>query len=988
MPLPPERLSDIVGELATRPGHEKVRTLVYELLVGELGASSTEIEFERRLPEVRGRLDALLGNTVFEFKRDLTREQRDAEEELSRYLAQRERETGERFIGIATDGARFSPYELRDSSLVGLRPFQTSVDDPHSLVTWLDAAVSVRPDLPPDPITVQRELGRESLAYQRARALLEGCWSAARGHPDAEVKRKLWDDLLEKVYGARVGADQLFLQHTYLTIVAKTMAARVVDLEIADPADLLSGRRFQEAGITGAVESDFFDWILAAPGGPDVVARIARQTARFRLRAVEHDVLKGLYETLIDPEQRHDLGEYYTPDWLAARICEHTVAAPLTQRVLDPACGSGTFLFHSVRRFLSAADAAGLRGATVLSRCTELVFGIDVHPLAVLIARVTYLLALSEERLRSRPAQLSVPVYLGDALQWNTRQFLGEREVLIAVPDGPVLHFPAAIAADPGRFDATIETMLSYTERNAPRRAFEAWLNRETRIPSHERSTLAQTYDDLEGLYRAGRNHIWGYVARNLTRPLWLSSPSQRADIVLGNPPWLSYRFMTNEIRERFKSECQARGLWAGGKLATHQDLSAYFFARSVELYLKDIGVIAFVMPYAAMTRGQFRGFRLGDFHTVQVRFTEAWTLDENVQPLFPVPSCVLFARREPRGVLPPQVQAFRGSLPRRDATPAEATAALQSRITDWPTEATLQGRSPYRRAFRQGATMVPRRFCLVERAQVGRLGGNPTAPLVQGRVSTLDKPPWRDIAAPRGNVEVQFLRPLYLGEAVAPFRLLSPALAIIPWDEGSNRLLDGPDADEAGYPHLARWMTHAQEEWSAHGKGRMTLLERWNYQRGLQNQLPPAPLRVLYAASGTLPAAALLRDSTAFVEHKLYWSSVADENEGRFLLAILNSEFARKRIADRQSRGQWGARDFDKVMLELPIPRFDSGAELHQQLAVAAQDAEQMAAQVEIAEDMHFVRARRTIRRALQEAGISQRIEDLVAQVISDAPA
>ena len=84
MPLPSERLQEIVSELATRPRHEKVRTLIYDLLVNGLGASGTEVHFERPLPEVHGRADALLGRTVFEFKSDLRREKRDAEEELTR----------------------------------------------------------------------------------------------------------------------------------------------------------------------------------------------------------------------------------------------------------------------------------------------------------------------------------------------------------------------------------------------------------------------------------------------------------------------------------------------------------------------------------------------------------------------------------------------------------------------------------------------------------------------------------------------------------------------------------------------------------------------------------------------------------------------------------------------------------------------------------------------------------------------------------------
>jgi type I restriction-modification system DNA methylase subunit len=79
---------------------------------------------------------------------------------------------------------------------------------------------------------------------------------------------------------------------------------------------------------------------------------------RFRLDQVESDVLKILYESLIDRQERHDLGEYYTPDWLAAKIARHAVERPIEQRVLDPACGSGTFLFHAIRNFIKEAEGA------------------------------------------------------------------------------------------------------------------------------------------------------------------------------------------------------------------------------------------------------------------------------------------------------------------------------------------------------------------------------------------------------------------------------------------------------------------------------------------------------------------------------------------------------------------------------------------------------------------------------------------------------
>ena len=241
--------------------------------------------------------------------------------------------------------------------------------------------------------------------------------------------------------------------------MVKAIAARVLDLPVDNPAALLSGRALADAGILGAVEADFFDWPLKLPDGAELVRHVALQTARFRLRDVEADVLKILYDSLVDPDQRHDLGEYYTPDWLAARIVATAVEAPLEQRVLDPACGSGTFLFHAVRRLIAAGRAAGWAGPRILQACAENVRGLDVHPVAVTLARVTWLLALGD-LATDRPARLTVPVFLGDVMQWNLRRYVGGADVLVEVPgDDRPLQIPAGFAEDQTAFEQGLDAL-------------------------------------------------------------------------------------------------------------------------------------------------------------------------------------------------------------------------------------------------------------------------------------------------------------------------------------------------------------------------------------------------------------------------------------------------------------------------------------------------------------------------------------------------
>ena len=105
-------------------------------------------------------------------------------------------------------------------------------------------------------------------------------------------------------------------------------------------------------------------------------------------------------------------------------------------------------------------------------------------------------------------------------------------------------------------------------------------------------------------------------------------------------------------------------GIWAGGRYATQQDVAGLFFARSVDLYLKEGGVIGFVLPHSALQGGQYSKWRDGRWGTdksgpnVQVDLTlkPPWDL-EQLEPntFFPVPASVVFAanslRRSPAGL-------------------------------------------------------------------------------------------------------------------------------------------------------------------------------------------------------------------------------------------------------------------------------------------------------------------------------------------------
>jgi hypothetical protein len=272
----------------------------------------------------------------------------------------------------------------------------------------------------------------------------------------------------------------------------------------------------------------------------------------------------------------------------------------------------------------------------------------------------------------------------------------------------------------------------------------------------------------------------------------------------------------------------------------------------------------------------------------------------------------------------------------------------------------------------------------MVGRVETGRLGNNPLLPLVESRPGKLEKHPWHNLPPLRHAVEARFLRPLYLGESVAPYRVLGAALAVVPWDDDEAQMLDSAAAQEAGYPGLARWLEAAERLWADHGRGgELSLQQRWNYHEALRRQLPPAPVRVVYAKSGQLLSAAIVEDRRAVIDHKLYWAAFRKYSEALYVTGLLNSETIRGRISALQSRGRWGARDFDKLIFELPIPRFDSTMPAHLSLMRAALEAERIAGDVLLPPDIYFVRARQLIREVLRQSGITGEIDALVAEVV-----
>lgn len=212
-----------------------------------------------------------------------------------------------------------------------------------------------------------------------------------------------------------------FVIQTYFTLLLKLVIRDILSCPGSSDEDLILGRFAQARGIKNYCGPDWYCWPLFEPteqiapllrGLEEAVAPYKTQesTAGF-VRRHDRDCLKQMYHALIPKPLRHALGEFYTPDWLARLTWQEAMtlqegAALPTLRVLDPTCGSGTFLFEAITEKRKA-------GAS-LAQILDSVAGIDINPLAVLTAKTNYLLGVLD--LLETEQSIQLPIFQADVL--------------------------------------------------------------------------------------------------------------------------------------------------------------------------------------------------------------------------------------------------------------------------------------------------------------------------------------------------------------------------------------------------------------------------------------------------------------------------------------------------------------------------------------------------------------------------------------------
>lgn len=940
--------------------------------------------------------------------------------QLDEYLAESMKHGQGARMGILTDGRYWLLRWPNAGEVKTTKPYAFTLNSAAGwllLYEWLrDEALVALNDIPAHAANVERHFGPNSPSYQRDIDVLNALYQKTKDRETVRVKCRLWENLLQAALGEIAQTpdelDDLFVRHTYLSMVIGMVVQTYFGMDIReraanDPTDLLYGRQFRDAtGLQDIIESDFFAW-PAEVGGQPLIETMARRVARFKWKEAPADIAATLYEAVIPPDERRRLGEYYTPEWLAQAMVQEVVPDPLGQRVLDPSCGSGTFIAVAVRHFVEATAAAQMDPKEAVKRLREAVIGIDVHPVAVRLARTAWIMAarplIDAAAEAGYEGNLAIPVYLGDALQlhYQTGDLFVSGDIGIEVEGDEFdkrLIFPIGLVEQADTFDLLMSDIADAIERgNDPLVA----LDDRGIVDPGQRQTLTATIEIMQELHAEGRNHIWAYYTRNLVRPVALSR--RRVDVIVGNPPWLNYRNTASVLRDKLEQQSkELYHIWQGGRYATHQDVAGLFFARSVALYLRDGGIIAMVLPHSALQTGQYAKWRTGQWGDLAVNFgyKPAWDLEKlDPNTFFPVASCVAFAERMGENAkatpLSDEVEQWQGT------TGAEDVRREQIAITD----TSVSGTSPYADRFRQGASIVPRCLFFINEVESTTVFTAAQTVKVEPRRGSNDKAPWKtlDLTAITGQtIEKAHLFDVHLGETVVPYATLTPLKALLPLKRNDAEL--PVDANGTGGIHLGGleqrmrglWQ-QVSRLWEQHKGANNTknLLQWLDYHSKLSAQLEwrksdkDSPIRVLYTASGQ-PTAAIIETPETIVDYTLFWAPCKDLQEAHYLLAIINSCILYETAKPLMAKGQFGARHLQKHLWKLSIPEYDTTNRLHQKIATAGQAAASGAAQQlkalrqERGAAVSTTIARRELRQWLAQSDEGKQVEKLVKQLLA----
>ena len=599
-----------------------------------------------------GRMDAMVNQLVLEYKKPSTLNNKEkfdkAKRQLVNYLEQLNQQSNQ-FEGILTDGIhyasvtysnhRFRVSSLRILDISGLDFLIRSILNVNkkqlisanlvndfgreSALTCLQKNLYLK--LKSNNVDKVNMLFQEWMSIYHLSLNDDGKSNTLKARRNALSKA-----LNEVLSNNEEEYKALFALETGYAIVVKLFALKILPkLNLSESVtyfgDLLTeslnslqrnfenvenGYVFNTSNITNLLEEDFFSWYSieevwdSSIAGPikdllGIINDYSDTSLAYHFEST--DLFKEIYMLTIPGDVRKAFGEYFTPDWLADNVVL-SASQMIKKRdwtFLDPTCGSGTFLLRAINKVVEQERDAK-NDEEILKDILHRVRGIDLNPLSVLSARVSYLLAI-RPFIHGYHENIEIPVYLGDSAKlphifesngtkYVEYQIATQRATIDAVLP---LHF-----VESSRFLPTIYKWQTFIKSEQPE-ILRSFIIKEFNDCSDELilDQIDKLSRTLVTLHKEKWDGIWLRIISNFLLPTRIKD----VDIIAGNPPWVKWENLPLEYAKEIKHIAGNIDLFSGKSYGLgggiNLNLAALISNVTADHWLNKDGVLAFLMP-------------------------------------------------------------------------------------------------------------------------------------------------------------------------------------------------------------------------------------------------------------------------------------------------------------------------------------------------------------------------------------------------------
>jgi methylase of polypeptide subunit release factors len=745
----------------------------------------------------------------------------------------------------------------------------------------------------------------------------------------------------------------------------------------------LNGGLFSRSPLEGRYPRVFFtDEILGELFG-DLLARYrftAREdSAHFSQAAVDPEMLGKSFESLMSSMDRKSSGAFYTPQSLVAKVSERTLAYALssenacndtvaralageivpaaprasilesvsTTRVLDPACGSGSFLVYILEQLATLRLHLGdLRPLHVIRRevLTSSIFGVDINPTAVWLCELRLWLSMAIEDPQADPLRVTpLPnldrnIRIGDSLSGEAfgdglRFGTGRRVVVTRRRYSRATGQKKRALArglDSIERQCAVDELTRKIDRVRAERAELLRLARARDLfgdrhvpPPATKTRLRELRQELiEARRELKRIRDGGALPFSFAAGFGDVASSGGFDMVIGNPPWIRVHNLGLAARPDLKRRFSVyrNSAWLGGTkaarvgkgFASQVDASALFIERSIDV-LKPGGTMGLIVPAKLWRSLAGGGVRAVTLERSEIRELHDLTDAGSVFDAAVYPSILVSTRRATPGrhsnaCSEMSVVAYRSKGENRWRSGQAALQLDSTRGSPWlliPPEV----RAAFDLLVARGVPLTT----LVGRPLLGvKTGCNEAFVVVaDSRVENLIRV---RSGTKEACMERELLRPLLRGESITAWRLDECSESVIWTHDEHDRPLASLPYNAARW--LGQWRRELAERSDARGKSRWWTLFR-------TEAADCSSPRVIWPDIARRPRAAVADSGDEVVPLNSCYVSQCDSAEDALALAcVLNSRIASAWLSLIAEPARGGYRRYmGWTMSLLPLP-------------------------------------------------------------------